>query len=163
MKSIKKMSRLAQLYTRKVLEFADAIITVSDEWSRRLAGIIHFGRILTFKNCINVHIFCPTPPDRPKNIAKALFLGRVGYLKGAFDLLEAIGKLKSRNCLIEAVVAGYEEKKGDMSRAKTRLKEMNLENMYQLVGNVRGAEKTKLLMQSNLFVLPSYYEGLPIY
>jgi glycosyltransferase involved in cell wall biosynthesis len=157
-----KKTRPVQYYTRKVMGLADAVIAVSEEWSKRLADIVPVDRVFTFENCIAVDAVPLSSSHRSKDGAKALFLGSVGPRKGAFDLLEAMGYLKSSGCALQVWVAGYEEREGDLLRARARLEELQLGDMYQLVGTVRGTEKTELLSQASLFVLPSYDEGLPM-
>ncbi len=151
-----------QKYTRKVMSLADAIIAVSAEWRRRLAQIALDDRVFTFQNCIDVEAISPHPVHRSGNTAKGLFLGRVGPRKGAFDLLEAMGRLKSRRCPLQVWIAGDEESQGDLLRASARREELQLMDQYQLVGNVSGAQKAELLSKASLFVLPSYDEGLPM-
>jgi glycosyltransferase involved in cell wall biosynthesis len=155
-------SRFVQSYTRRVMGLADAVIAVSAEWRRYLAHIVPIDQVLTFTNCVAVDIMFPHVPKRSTDGAKALFLGSVGPRKGAFDLLEAVSHLKSMGCSLHLWLAGYEEREGDLLRARTRLEELQLAEMCQLVGMVYGARKTELLNEANLFVLPSYNEGLPI-
>ena len=157
-----KNPRFMQNYTGRVMRLADAIIAVSTEWRRRLAQIVPGGHIVTFRNCIAVEAISPHPIHRSSNTAKGLFLGRVGPRKGAFDLLEAMGRLKSRNCSLQVWIAGGEERQGDLLKASARREELQLLDQYQLVGTVRGAEKAELLSKASLFVLPSYDEGLPM-
>jgi glycosyltransferase involved in cell wall biosynthesis len=157
-----KNPRFMQDYTRRVMSLADAIIAVSTEWRRRLAEIVPAEHIFALKNCIAVDAISPHLANRPSHIAKALFLGRVGPRKGAFDLLEAMGRLKTRNCPLQVCIAGDEERQGDQVRAISRLEELQLVDECQLVGIVRGAEKAELLSKAGFFVLPSYDEGLPM-
>lgn len=157
-----KKARFVQSYTRRVMGLADAVIAVSAEWRRRLAHIVPVDRVFTFRNCIAVDAFLPRFSHRSTNGAKALFLGGVGPRKGAFDLLEAMGHLKSRGCSLHLWVGGYEEREGDLIRARTRLEELHLEDTCQLVGTVHGLRKSQLLSEASLFVLPSYNEGLPM-
>jgi glycosyltransferase involved in cell wall biosynthesis len=157
-----KSARCVQSYTRRVMGLADAVIAVSAEWRRRLAHIVHFDRVFTFRNCIAIDAILPRFSHRSTNGVKALFLGTIGPGKGAFDLLEAMGRLKTRGCSLHLWVAGYEERDGDLARARTRLEELHLEDMCQLVGTVQGLRKAQLLSEASLFVLPSYHEGLPM-
>ncbi len=157
-----KRSRPMQKYTAKVMGLADAIIAVSEEWSNRLAEIVPSERVFTFKNCIAVSAVFPGSPHRSKDGTKALFLGSVGPRKGAFDLLEAMGRLKSSCCLLDAWIAGYEERRGDLFMAHTRREELQLGDNYQLLGAVCGTKKEDLLSKASMFVLPSYDEGLPM-
>jgi glycosyltransferase involved in cell wall biosynthesis len=157
-----KNARFVQYYTRRVMRLTDAVIAVSAEWRRRLAHIVPIDRVFTFRNCIAVDAFLPRFSHRSTNGAQVLFLGAIGSGKGAFDLLEAMGRLKTRGCSLHLWVAGYEERDGDLARARTRLEELHLEDTCQLVGTVRGAKKAQLLSEASLFVLPSYHEGLPM-
>lgn len=154
--------RFVKYYTRRAMMLADVVIAVSAEWKRLLARIVPVDRVYIFKNCIAVDAVLPRFSHRSTNGAKALFLGSVGPRKGAFDLLEAMSCLKSRGCSLQLWIAGDEERKGDLVRARTRLKELQLEDTCQLVGIVRGARKAQLLSEANFFVLPSYHEGLPL-
>jgi glycosyltransferase involved in cell wall biosynthesis len=155
-----KKSRLTKYYSRKVMGLADTVIAVSEEWRIRLMELVHGDKIITFRNCINVDATPPSEPIRRKNGVRGLFLGSIGSRKGAFDLLHAMGSLK--NTSLQLWIAGYEERKGDMKRARDQIEEMQLEGLCELVGTVQGSKKTELLRKSSLFVLPSYDEGLPI-
>jgi glycosyltransferase involved in cell wall biosynthesis len=154
--------RLVQYYTRRAMMLADVVIAVSAEWKRLLARIVPVHRVYIFKNCIAVDAVLPRSSHRSTDGAKALFLGSVGPRKGVFDLLEAMGYLKSSGCSLHLWIAGYEEREGDLDRARTQLEELHLEDTCQLVGTVRGERKAQLLSEANLFVLPSYHEGLPL-
>jgi glycosyltransferase involved in cell wall biosynthesis len=151
-----------QHYTRTVMELADAVIALSEEWANRLTNIVPAERVFTFKNCIAVDAVSPQPSYRPKDKPRALFLGTIGTRKGAFDLLEAMGRLKSRGSPLQAWIAGDEERKGQLHIAHARVKESQLGHSCQLLGIVRGKEKAELLSKASLFVLPSYNEGLPM-
>lgn len=157
-----KKSPLIQYYTRKVMELAGAIVAVSEVWRKRLGDIVPIDRIFTFKNCIAVDVFSPHSLHRSRNGVRALFLGSVGPRKGAFDLLEAMGYLKSSGCSLQVWIAGDEEREGDLLRASTRLEELRLKDLCELLGTVRGEKKAELLSKASLFILPSYDEGLPM-
>ncbi len=157
-----KNHRFMQTYTRRVMRLTDAIIAVSTEWRRRLAQIVPVDHIFAFQNCIAVDAIFPHLGNRSSNVANALFLGRVGPRKGAFDLLEAMGRLKSRSCPLQVWIAGGEERQGDQLRAMARREKLQLVDKCQFLGTVRGVEKAELLSKASLFVLPSYDEGLPM-
>jgi glycosyltransferase involved in cell wall biosynthesis len=157
-----KRSKPVQRYTRWVMGLTDAIISVSDEWKQRLGGIVPAEKVFSFKNCINVDSFSTHPADHSGDTVQALFIGSVGSRKGAFDLLEALGRLKARGCVLPACIAGYEESEGGLVKARSRLQELHLADSCELPGTVLGDKKAELFARSNLFVLPSYNEGLPM-
>jgi glycosyltransferase involved in cell wall biosynthesis len=157
-----KKNILVQRYTRWVMDLTDAIVSVSDEWKQRLGGIVKAEKVFSFRNCINIDSVSIHPADHFGDRVQALFIGSVGSRKGAFDLLEALGRLKARGCVLPTCIAGYEESEGDLVKARSRLQELHLADSCELPGTVLGGKKAELFAQSNLFVLPSYNEGLPM-
>jgi glycosyltransferase involved in cell wall biosynthesis len=157
-----KKGRLVQRYTRWAMGLNDAVISVSDEWKQRLGGIVPAKKVFSFTNCIAVDSFSPYPADRLLDEVRAMFIGSVGSRKGAFDLLEALGRMKSAGCVLPTCIAGYEEREGDLEKARARLQELQLADSCELPGMVRGEKKAELFAKANLFVLPSYNEGLPM-
>jgi glycosyltransferase involved in cell wall biosynthesis len=157
-----KRSRFMKNYTRRVMRLGDAIIAVSTEWRKRLGKIVPLDHVFVFKNCIAVDAISFHPAAQPGKLPKALFLGRVGFQKGAFDLLEAMGRLQSKSCPLQVWIAGNEEREGDLNRAQVRRDELKLAERCEFLGPVRGALKDQLLSRADFFVLPSYSEGLPM-
>jgi glycosyltransferase involved in cell wall biosynthesis len=155
-------SKLFQRYTRWAMGLSEAIISISDEWKQRLGGIVPAEKIIPFRNCINIDSFSHHPADRDADSVQALFIGSVGSRKGAFDLLEALGRLKSRDCVLPTCIAGYEASEGDLERARSRLHALHLTDSCELPGTVLGEKKAELFRRASLFVLPSYNEGLPM-
>lgn len=87
---------------------------------------------------------------------KILFLARTEAEKGIFEMVEAFIKLLDRHKNIELLIAGEGKDFKALYEITKGIKEI------QLLGYVQGEEKTKLLKASDLYVLPSHSEGLPI-
>ena len=155
-------SSLIRAFTCRVLGRADAILALAPEWKEHLARLVSADQIVVFKNCIQVSGFDPGFDRGLEDGSYALFLGTVGPSKGLFDLLEAMGRLKSNGRSLFLWIAGYEEREGDLDRAKARIKELQIEHVCELVGTVHGEQKARLLREASLFVLPSYFECLPM-
>lgn len=154
--------RLVRTYTRYVMGLADVILAISGEWQKRLASIAPADRIFTFSNCIAVDEI-PFSLSQPSGSGTdLLFLGKVGAGKGIFDLLDAMKRLKSANLSLTLWIAGDEESTGDIARVNAQIKEYELEEICETVGVVYGKSKLDLLAKTDIFVLPSYSEGLPI-
>jgi glycosyltransferase involved in cell wall biosynthesis len=88
---------------------------------------------------------------------KVLFLSRIERDKGIFDLLNAFKVLRQKHPVIELIIAGEGSEKANML---SKLKEEDF-NGVTVVGYVRDKEKFKLIANCDLFVLPSYTEGMP--
>ena len=88
-----------------------------------------------------------------------LFLGQIGPRKGVFDLLEAMKTMPAeyREKLVLDIGGNDNEEE-----LKNRIAEYGLAGTVRFHGFVSGDAKRALLEQADIFVLPSYNEGLPI-
>jgi glycosyltransferase involved in cell wall biosynthesis len=90
---------------------------------------------------------------------KLAFCGRIGDRKGAFDLLQAFSMLpESLRRKAELVLAGD----GEVERGKSLAKELGISERVQFLGWIDAGQVQILLREANVFVLPSYNEGLPL-
>jgi glycosyltransferase involved in cell wall biosynthesis len=110
-------------------------------------------------------LLLPNPADLPKSIPdrsrreglRVLFLGRVGIRKGAYDLIRAFAALPEnvRACC-HLTLAGD----GDIDEAKTLAQELGCAKQVAMPGWVGKAAVERLLVDSDVLVLPSYAEGM---
>jgi glycosyltransferase involved in cell wall biosynthesis len=150
-----------QRYTRAALARADAIVAVSDDARRRLLQICGTPTF-TLRNCVDadrVRLIRPSPSHAGAGV---LFVGTVGPSKGALDLLEALARLRSEGLPLHARIAGYEERTGDLVRARERRDTLGLNGTCEILGTVDAVQKAQLLAEAEVFALPSYAEGLPM-
>lgn len=154
-------SKPVQAYTRCMLNKADAVIAVSDKWKEKLSSIVAEEKIHTFTNCIQVPDETTVHPS-DRMFSYGLFLGSIGPRKGAFDLIDAVGRIDQNGNGFHIWLAGYEERQGDLEIAHQKLEEHTLKDRCELVGVVTGSKKHDYLQQMDFFVLPSYNEGLPM-
>lgn len=87
---------------------------------------------------------------------KILFLARTEREKGIFETIEAFKNLLTSHPNLELYVAGEGKDFSEVYEQTKDVKEIHL------LGYVQGEAKQKLLEHSDLYVLPSYSEGLPI-
>ncbi|MGF1938171.1 MAG: glycosyltransferase family 4 protein [Nostoc sp. ChiQUE02] len=135
------------------------LIVLSESW--KTFYIENLGlkpeQVVVFYNPVKVPDEVPERSVSQK--VNLLFLGRIGQRKGAFDLIKAFSLLpieyKTRANLI---MAGD----GDIEQAGNLIKTLNLENYIKLPGWIGPDERDILLTQADVFVLPSYNEGLPL-
>lgn len=88
---------------------------------------------------------------------QVLFLGEVGPRKGVSVLIEALGRLATQTPW-RAVIAGD----GDVSAARRLVERLGLAGRVGLPGWVGAAEVERLLATSDILVLPSFEETLPM-
>ncbi len=89
---------------------------------------------------------------------KLLFIGRVVKDKGIGYILQALEVLKEMNIPFNFMMAGVGADKDEYVRRFTE----TLGQRFEYKGVVSGDSKTSLLKECNVFLLPSFYEGLPI-
>jgi glycosyltransferase involved in cell wall biosynthesis len=112
-------------------------------------------------------IVLPNPVQLPAQIpsrlethqVKFLFLGRIGQRKGAFDLIKAFATLSAEQKSCSSLILAGD---GDLEQASQLIKNLNLTNQITLPGWVNTEQRDALLAKANVFVLPSYNEGLPM-
>ena len=86
------------------------------------------------------------------------YLGRIAETKGMEFLLESCKELKKRNIPFFLRIAGKEE----VENQYLPVFEKELGNQFIYDGVVSGKLKDKFLKSLDVFMLPSYFEGLPM-
>ncbi len=92
--------------------------------------------------------------DQPIRIT---FLGRLGSLKGTPQLIEALGQLQSRPGWT-ATLAGD----GDVATSRARIAALGLADRVSIPGWLQSEDVDRLLEETDVFILPSFSEGLPM-
>lgn len=97
-----------------------------------------------------------------KDKIEVLYLSNFIESKGYKEVLKAASNFKDQQVLFHFAGAFFEKK--DEVDFMQFIEENRLQSVVKYHGVVRGAHKKTLLMQSNIFVLPTYYpnEGQPI-
>ena len=103
------------------------------------------------------------PSDLPNRSSREkisfLFCGRVGERKGAFDLIQALALLSpTLRSQMKLIIAGD----GDIEQAKTLATQLSVMDQTTFLGWVKPKQRDQLLQQADVFILPSYNEGLPL-
>lgn len=152
-KFIKKM-------IKNTLENVDDVIVLGEKWNEIVRKIAPKSNISVFNNAVNVPEYKVEWNNGNFNI---VFLGVLIKRKGIYDLIEAINILNKSGIVKERcmkfIIGGVGQEENNI---KNKIREYELNNCVEMVGWVSGEEKEKLLRKANLFVLPSYNEGLPM-
>ena len=145
---------------RRLIKRANIFIVLGNEWQEKIKNIEPNSNIKIIQNSIHI----------PKNNIKAkynkncfnlLYLGVLVERKGVSDLIDAINILVKKQEFQNAklLIAGSGEQSEFLQR---KVKELNLSQYIDFLGWVNKEEKKDLLLKSQLLVLPSYNEGLPM-
>lgn len=86
------------------------------------------------------------------------YLGRITETKGMNELLEACKTLKTKSIPFKLKIAGAEEK----NKPYIDTFKDTLGNDFEYAGIISCKAKIEFLKSIDIFVLPSYFEGLPV-
>jgi len=95
---------------------------------------------------------------RERRRARVLFVGLMHQGKGFRDVIEAVALVPEA----EFVFAGEWGSPSEERAVRAILRERRVEDRVTFAGVVTGEAKYDLFVTADVFVLPSYYEGLPL-
>lgn len=115
------------------------------------------------KNCICVHNGVNIKEfqyrtRRENNILRFLFVGRLEEQKGLIYLIKAIELLKNRNDF-EIMIVGNGSESNYLYKAVIK---SELEEKVKFRGNVDDKTLKEYYVESDVFILPSLWEGMPL-
>lgn len=134
------------------LNKADLILVLSKQWKAKVATLCSNPNIKVLYNPTIIK----TPNPVKNSPLKILFMGRLGKRKGVYDIIDAAKQLKTDNVLINL----YGD--GNLAEFQQLVAENNLQSKVKIMGWVSGEEKEKIIQNSDIYILPSYNEGLPM-
>ena len=157
----KKFGKILRPFFHYTFGKADAMICLGSEFSERLKAYdyrkpiyiettVVAGEIIDYAKKDSYHL-----KDKSKTI---LFLSRVEKAKGIYETLDSFKSLLKSFPEISLNIAGTGN---ELKNAGKYVKEQGI-SAVNFLGWVEGKDKIKLLSESDIFVLASYSEGMPI-
>jgi glycosyltransferase involved in cell wall biosynthesis len=143
---------------RRTLGMANEIVVLGEYWRDFIIDFLGPG-MPTVTILVNAVEGPAQVPERPASgPARILFLGRVGERKGTGELLEALASAPCRDRDWIAVIAGD----GEVEAFRAKADALGLSDRVTFPGWSDESRSRELLAQSDMFVLPSRNEGLPV-
>jgi glycosyltransferase involved in cell wall biosynthesis len=150
-------NNLNKIYIKSILGLSDKVICLSEEWHQFYSYELNLKNTIILGNAIEI-----SEPFIKKKIngqIRILFMGKICNEKGIFDLIKFLST--NSNFLmgkIKLVICGVDEgnKINDLTSNKSWQKHI------EHIGWVEGERKNKLIKESDIFILPSHFEGVPI-
>lgn len=140
---------------RRQLELADAVVVLSQSWRDFVVEVAPRARAVVVPNYV---VMPERTPRTASPVVRVVFLGLLGRRKGIFDLLAAVDSARQRVPALRLFIGGN----GDHEGVTREIERRGLGSHVQYLGWVSGPEKADLLRSADLYVLPSYNEGLPM-
>lgn len=145
----------------KTYDKCSVLIALSEEWRERLSQIVPEEKIKIVENYSVLHKDALVERlNRPCN-NRVLFLGEIGRRKGCFDIPAIVEKVIKVIPNVKFILCGAGTE-ADLWAIKSALKDKNIDRNVEFPGWVRDAEKDKVLRDADVFLLPSYNEGMPM-
>ncbi|HUQ64677.1 MAG TPA: glycosyltransferase family 4 protein [Flavitalea sp.] len=144
-------------FIKWTLESSDAVICLSEMWKKYYSSAFKLKRLVIINNVIE------EPDVLPQHVQNGslnlLFLGHVTEKKGVFDLLNVLAANREHyKHKVKVTIGGV----GEDERLKKTISQNEFNGDVNFAGWVNGNKKAELLNSCDVYVLPSYFEGLPI-
>ena len=152
--------RLGRRLVGAVLKRADALVVLGSSAQQELR---HFGlddKVVVIPNSVDVSVYQAVPRRHSGKINRIAYLGRLVGDKGLLEAIEALRILRDEKGIagLELHIAGSGPMQAQIERYIAR---RGLTECVVMRGSVSGQDKVAFLSGSDVFLLPSYHEGLP--
>jgi glycosyltransferase involved in cell wall biosynthesis len=161
-----EMSWPVRWVTTRALRKAERLIVLGQTWRDffvQCTGVDE-SKVLVLPNPVQVHSSNYLSAKVASQAAerkelKALFLGAIRDRKGVYDLITSIGLLSPPvRARIRLSIAGN----GDLNALRAHALDKGVESSIEILGWVPRQAVAPLLKEHDIFILPSYDEGLPL-
>lgn len=146
-----------KILVKSMFKYSKKVIVLSPQEQKMLQNVYGYKKALILPNGIDVTIY---KPDTQKNLNKVpqfIYIGRIEKNKGIIDIIETF-KLLVKEIRISFILCGT----GPLTEYCIKECEKISFYNFEYKGVVFGSEKINCIKSSDFFILPSYFEGLPM-
>ena len=145
---------------RRVFAWNVPFVVLSESEKEILQERYGVKKVFVLPNCVNIpplseKIETSDINNRPIRLG---YLGRIEPNKGMTELLSACRRLRDEGLPFELYFAGQEKREGEYLPAF----EDALGESFHYVGLVSGKAKDDFFRHLDVFIMPTYFEGLPM-
>jgi len=153
----RKLPAPVRSYVNRTLQQASVLIALSSQWRDFYVNECEVSpsQVVVLPNPVRVPTRVTDRSGRTQ--VQFLHLGRLGKRKGGYDLVNAFGSLpESLRARARLVLAGDGDVEGMQKLAAP------FGDRVRVLSWIDANERDRLLAESDVFVLPSYAEGVPM-
>ena len=152
---------------RITLDLSNLVTFVSEDTKKTFE--YNFGVVI--KNGVDVDYFNRNVNRRTEMRQKLglnddlilIFASRWTKNKGIYELLNALSKIQSlTDCSVKLLLLGSGDSTGETPKVMEQIEKLKIEHNVKVVGAVDSKYLRDYFCASDVFVLPSYLEGLPM-
>lgn len=141
-----------------VFDYDVPMIVLSEKEKEHISDIYQRENVYALPNCIETSDAKRMQRRINNGRLRLLYLGRIEKNKGMDYILRALKALNAQGLDFIFRMAGKESIEGEyINKFKDELGDK-----FEYCGIVSGKSKNDLLVDSDVFVMPSFYEGLPM-
>ncbi len=151
---------MRRFWIRRTMESSDLVVVLTESWGERIVQLAPKAKVEVLGNPVLIPTTALLTSDRASSHGggRVLFLGWIYDFKGCFDLLEAWVIFRERCPGWRLAVGG----KGEVEQFLAAAERLGVRDDLDFLGWIEGAEKERELRRADVFVLPSYNEGMPV-
>ncbi|QOY60222.1 glycosyltransferase family 4 protein [Thermophilibacter immobilis] len=151
---VRAMRRMDAVFALHETQAAQVVKTYGVDWARvHMMGTGYDHRI-----------FCPGDGRVPRRPGSLAFVGKMSFKKGVESLIAALDLIGPEDVGLEGLsltlVGGHDPASSDYARIERRARACRWP--VRLAGRVPEEEVVRAYRASEVFVLPSFYEGMPL-
>lgn len=152
-------SALLTWLLRRFIRFSDAVSILSCEEYRAYTDFAPQAHIVHIPNAIDPVALLGEirSPDRARPL-KLVYVGRLAREKGLFEAVAAVAALRAEGRPVSFEIAGDG---ADAEALQEEVNKLGMNKVVHFLGPVFGAKKYALWQAADVFVFPTYAEGLP--
>lgn len=134
-----------------------ALLVLSKKWKLFVETICDNSNINILYNGADPEHFMPYLP-KSNNSINILFMGVLGRRKGSYDLIEAFIPIYNKFPNVNLILGGD----GEIDKTHSIIIDKGIDDRVKLMGWLSGQNKIDAFRNADIYVLPSYNEGLPV-
>jgi len=146
---------------RFLLNRVDIIVIEGEIWKTFFKQIVPESKLVIIPNCVHLSNFKKTKKSKRENKISVLFPGSLCERKGVFDILKAVSLVVKEEKNIKFIFGGRSSNEEEIKILEI-IKSQHLENYTAFIGEYTDKNKSEIYGSADIFILPSYAEGLPI-
>ena len=144
----------------------DLLLVLGERWKTLVEAYGIRGRCAIVPSTYRREVFergasFERPAPRSGTV-QGLFVGQVGRRKGVFDLLAAMKRCKDMKLPVRLTFVGPAELEGEWEALMSERAALGLEDVTEFAGPLQGEALYDHFKLGEVFVMPSYTEGLPV-
>lgn len=153
-------SRTMAAFLRWTLGLPDAIVVLAKVEQDSYRRFLPHQHVLLMPNAIDYqpYVGVPTVRSREEYPLRLVYVGRLAREKGLYESFQALRLAAELGVDARLTIGGQGPEEARLRRYAQAL---GIASRITFAGPVFGAEKVKLFSQADVFLLPSYSEGLP--